>query len=97
MYIHNKYESHYIIKKTLGQFTGKQNKNGKDIYEGDIVKVSSNNDACQVIWDNEFLCYLALPYWENIDDIENTDYLLSDNISIEIIGNIHENPELLEF
>ncbi|HDT9439828.1 TPA: hypothetical protein REC00_002094 [Listeria monocytogenes] len=76
-----------IMPETVGQFTGLKDKNGKKIFEGDIG------------WDEHNECYGVVKFkegkflyvWENIaEDL----WEVAD--SIEIYGNIHENPELLE-
>ncbi|HDM9104562.1 TPA: hypothetical protein P0327_002201 [Listeria monocytogenes] len=75
------------ISETVGQFTGLKDKNGKKIFEGDIG------------WDEHNECYGVVKFeegkflyvWENIaEDLRE----VAD--SIEIYGNIHENPDLLE-
>jgi len=85
-----------VHQKTVGEHTGVVDKNGKDIYEGDIVRITSN------IRDD----YNALITFFNggfcaIDGTEGNHslriYRLSNSeLEIEVIGNIHENPELLE-
>src|SRR5210317_1605589 len=68
---------------TLMQFTGFHDKNGKEIYEGDIVKCEDICDPTEV-----FYCRYT-GAWQ---PFSSTHYPVTD---WEIIGNIHENPELL--
>lgn len=64
---------------------GLKDKNDKLIYDKDIIRVEDNN--CLVTWDNDNARYNVSGYGE----IAYLNYN-----EIEIIGNIHENPELLE-
>lgn len=77
----------------LMQFTGLHDKNGKEIYEGDIAKVEKI-DLAQIIWDEDRMAWGIKP----INDFYFDSPLLADNtdLELEIIGNIYENPELLE-
>jgi uncharacterized phage protein (TIGR01671 family) len=78
----------------LLQFTGLKDKNGKEIYEGDILKYSDNYPEFTgfVKYDNRFGMFTI--------EIEfNNQYnFLHHKMSpdLEVIGNIYENPELLE-
>jgi uncharacterized phage protein (TIGR01671 family) len=69
------------------QFTGLTDKNGKDIYEGDVVK-QFNGLTAECKWDRQFAGFVYDKEW--MVDVE------SSHNSVEVIGNIHENPELLE-
>ena len=92
-------EDNYSIvdPETVGQYTGLKDKNGKRIFEGDIVrnnKYGEDNDTYDyysIIFSNgSFRAqYLDnLEYTPKIYDIYFEGY--------EVIGNIHDNPELLE-
>ncbi|EPP7605533.1 YopX family protein [Listeria monocytogenes] len=71
----------------LMQYTGLKDKNGKKIFEGDICWEEHNECYGVVKFEDAKFLYL----WENIaEDL----WEVAD--SIEIYGNIHENPELLE-
>lgn len=106
-------EMHNILinPETLGQFTGLTDKNGVDIYEGDVVKaVSCNHYWLSVISaDNgkngntnlyamEFCNNLASCEFEETYTYERQNSTRRNDINnrMEIIGNIHSNPELLE-
>jgi hypothetical protein len=68
------------------QYTGLKDKNGKEIYEGDIFRDSKGKNQL-VRWDLYFW------KWGVYNDIETDG---RDAFSIEIIGNIYENPELIQ-
>lgn len=76
---------HYVLM----QFTGLKDKNGKEIYEGDII-VGDPDIPCAVSWIENDACFIALS--EN-KRICISPYRFNER---EIIGNIYANPELLE-
>ena len=74
----------------LMQYTGLQDKNGKKIFEGDIHTVGEKIKAV-VEWDKEKCSFISV----EIGNKENKSSTLYGIFLGEIIGNIHENPELL--
>lgn len=73
------------------QFVGIKDKNDKEIYEGDLVKIETNNKWIFRIEFNNFYCSFL---GQNIYD-DSHDIILGMQ-KLEIIGNIYENPELLK-
>ena len=89
---------------TLMQYTGLKDKNGKEIYEGDIVvfEYKGEDDPPEIVyWDDNAACWWIKSFnyenrkWEV--DLEFWDGCFKDEAMehFRIIGNIYENPELL--
>lgn len=82
----------------LMQSTGLRDKNGKEIFEGDIVKVTDGDERTNFP-DGGIgtICGLDEIFMWYIDgQVHNGLFDISQEYYIEVIGNIYENPELLE-
>lgn len=84
-----------VRPETISQFTGLLDKNEKEIYEGDIVEcresfgVFSTTTIYHIVYGNGGFFSKEKNSLHNI-------FLGNKNLSVSIIGNIHENPELLK-
>ena len=88
-----------VIPESVGQYTGLTDKNGKKIFEGDIVKHFNNSDEEYdigvIYFDTEFMGWRRTTQGRFHKIIIDT-YKLNPTCIYEVIGNIHDNPELLK-
>lgn len=86
--------------ETVEQYTGLKDKNGKEIYEGDIASEEfeyagkKTKTIWQVRWCDDD-CGFNLHYMSGFD-LDDCSLVADDEENIEVVGNIHENPEILE-
>jgi uncharacterized phage protein (TIGR01671 family) len=94
------------------QYTGLKDKNSKDIYEGDIVSISKKMDWLPLVLVGnkyevsyisafaQYSMFLVKSDYTFINDLSSDEEVIDFNndvaLTIEVIGNIYENPELLE-
>ena len=88
-----------VFPDTVGQYTGLTDKNGKKIFEGDIIKHTrtlwgkDNSDIGVILW-----CKNLCKFYRNskFDTMDKVEIWKDTAVDYEVIGNIHDNPELLE-
>jgi uncharacterized phage protein (TIGR01671 family) len=87
-----------VEPETVGQFTGIKDKNGKEIYEGDVVRLDDADTSTfsEVFYDGGALCVRSSGFTYEYDVIAIGWANENLGVEVEVIGNIHDNPELRE-
>ena len=80
----------YDEGNNVEQYTGLKDKNSKEIYEGDLVTIKPYTKPFRVVFDKQYASFAG--YNDTTRRLFNSLY----SSDYEVIGNIHENPELLE-
>lgn len=75
-----------VYPETVGQYTGLTDKNGNKIFEGDIVRDKTSGVAGKIVYCNESAMFIKKAVLRSS---------LGNPFSLEVIGNIHDNPQLL--
>lgn len=90
----------WMYKKSdivLMQSTGFKDKNGKEIFEGDILKVTNLSSWLEVVSFNEDKAmFVSKETKRKVEETPLYDLFNTDIFEVEIIGNIYTNPELVE-
>lgn len=93
-------EIHSVIPKTVGQYTGLTDKNGTKIFEGDIVEGHCHSQwshrlqRCVVVYDRD--SFKSRHYLNFPNEKHYFEYKVLFSKDVVVIGNIHDNPELLK-
>lgn len=83
----------------LMQSTGLKDKNGKEIFEGDIIAIEVDDTETPInarVFQNSKICVLMFHVFEDNEDVPMVELLEDNSVAFEIIGNIWEDGELLD-
>ena len=83
----------------LMQSTGLKDKNGKEIFEGDIIAIEVDDNEAPInakVFQNRKIGILMFHVFEDNEDVPMVELLEDNSVAFKIIGNIYENKELID-
>lgn len=93
-YLRCDYKEFAVDHTTVGQYIGMRDKNGKRLFEGDIVRTKYGR-ICKVVWHGYIPVYDLIPI-ANFDSKAPDKHDLFHSENLEVIGNIYDNPQIFE-
>lgn len=105
--IHTDATTYKVLPDTVGQYTGLDDANGDEIYEGDLLKSAFSKNVFGVVTWNEkgYFCIIPISIlkdkYRSDNDFATLGYMLEKKIDgrsceFTVIGNIHDNPKITE-
>ena len=95
----NDYITAYPDEIELIQSTGLKDKNGQEIFEGDIIDIEVDDTETPInarVFQNSKIGILMFHVFEDNEDVPMVELLEDNSVAFEIIGNIYDNKDLLD-
>lgn len=83
------FDCYCVEPETVGQYTGLADKNGKKIFEGDVIKCEGENERGMIVFEHCSACFVV--QFETF----TLKYNCLFGIDLEVVGNVYDNPELI--